>query len=71
MGLGIWPAIVALVLYSLLILVRNVATGLREVPPEMIDAADGMGYGQWRRRSAHRTAAGAAGDRRRASASPS
>ena len=30
MGLGTGPAIVALVLYSLLILVRNVAAGLRE-----------------------------------------
>ena len=49
MGLGTGPAITALVLYSLLILIRNVATGLREVPPEMIEAADGMGYGPGRR----------------------
>lgn len=49
MGLGAGPAIVALVLYSLLILVRNVAAGLRGVPAEVIDAADGMGFGPWRR----------------------
>ena len=49
MGLGTGPAIVALVLYSLLILVRNVAAGLRAVPSEVIDAADGMGFGPWRR----------------------
>jgi osmoprotectant transport system permease protein len=49
MGLGTGPAITALVLYSLLILVRNVAAGLRAVPPEVIDAADGMGFGPWRR----------------------
>jgi len=49
MGLGKAPAITALVLYSLLILVRNVATGIRELPAELIEAADGMGYGPWRR----------------------
>ena len=49
MGLGTAPAITALVLYSLLILVRNVATGIRELPAELIEAADGMGYGPWRR----------------------
>ena len=46
MGLGTAPAITALVLYSLLILVRNIATGIREVPAELIEAADGMGYGR-------------------------
>lgn len=49
MGLGTAPAILALVLYSLLILVRNVGAGLRGVPAEVIDAADGMGFGPWRR----------------------
>jgi osmoprotectant transport system permease protein len=49
MGLGLAPAITALVLYSLLILVRNVAIGIREVPAELIEAADGMGYGGARR----------------------
>ena len=49
MGLGKAPAITALVLYSLLILVRNIAIGIREVPAELIEAADGMGYGKgWR-----------------------
>ncbi len=49
MGLGTTPAITALVLYSLLILVRNIATGIRELPSELLEAADGMGYGPWRR----------------------
>ena len=49
MGLGKPPAITALVLYSLLILVRNIAIGIREVPAELIEAADGMGYGRGRR----------------------
>ena len=49
MGLGAGPAITAIVLYSLLILVRNIATGLREVPRDIIEAANGMGFGSWRR----------------------
>lgn len=35
---------VALVSYTLLILVRNIVTGLRGVPPETKEAAVGMGY---------------------------
>ncbi len=46
LGLGFWPAIVALVAYALLIIIRNVATGLQEIAPDILDAADGMGYGR-------------------------
>lgn len=42
-SVGVTPAIIALVLYSLLILIRNVVTGLDSVPPETKDAARGMG----------------------------
>lgn len=42
-SIGVTPAIIALVAYSLLILIRNVVTGLDSVPPETIDAARGMG----------------------------
>lgn len=49
MGLGAGPAITALVMYALIIIIRNVATGLREISPDIIDAADGMGFGPWRR----------------------
>jgi osmoprotectant transport system permease protein len=42
-SIGETPAIVALVLYSLLVLIRNVVTGLDSVPPETKDAARGMG----------------------------
>ena len=42
-SVGRTPAIIALVLYSLLVLVRNVVTGLDSVPPETKDAARGMG----------------------------
>jgi len=42
-GIGPKPVIIALVAYSLLILIRNVVAGLDSVPPETIDAARGMG----------------------------
>lgn len=49
LGLGMKPAIVGLSSYTLLILLRNVVTGLRGVPGEVLDAADGMGYSAWQR----------------------
>ena len=49
LGLGTKPAIVGLSSYTLLILLRNVVTGLRGVPNDVLDAADGMGYSSWQR----------------------
>ncbi|MBA3610851.1 MAG: ABC transporter permease [Rubrobacter sp.] len=43
LSVGPTPAIIALVLYSLLVMIRNVVTGLDSVPPETKDAARGMG----------------------------
>jgi osmoprotectant transport system permease protein len=42
-GLGYTTAIVALVSYTLLIIFRNITTGLRNVPAEIRDAAIGQG----------------------------
>jgi osmoprotectant transport system permease protein len=42
-GLGRTNAIIAMVAFALLALIRNVATGLREVPADVVDAARGMG----------------------------
>jgi osmoprotectant transport system permease protein len=42
-GLGKTNAIICMVAFSLMILVRNIATGIRDVPSEMTDAARGMG----------------------------
>lgn len=42
-GLGGTTAIIALVLYSLLAIVRNTVAGIDGVPPAMLDAARGMG----------------------------
>src|SRR3954463_16717336 len=38
--------LIALVLYALLLLVRNALTGLTQVPADVKDAASGMGYGR-------------------------
>ena len=43
-GLGMPTAVVALVAYAQMILVRNVAEGLRGVSPAALDAADGLGF---------------------------
>jgi osmoprotectant transport system permease protein len=43
-GLTILTAEIGLVAYTLLILVRNIVVGLDGVPPEVRDAAAGMGY---------------------------
>jgi osmoprotectant transport system permease protein len=41
--------LIALVLYALLVLVRNSLAGLTQVPSEVRDAATGMGYGKFGR----------------------
>jgi osmoprotectant transport system permease protein len=43
-GLTATTAIIALTSYTILILVRNVVTGIDGVPPEAVEAAQGMGY---------------------------
>lgn len=45
-GLGATPVVIALVMYSLLPIVRNTITGLREVDPAVIESARGMGMGR-------------------------
>ena len=42
-GLGKTNAIIVMVAFSLLILIRNVAIGIRGAPAEVVDAARGMG----------------------------
>lgn len=48
-GLGIRPAIIALVAYSQLLLVRNWVVGLANVDKSVIEAARGMGMNSWQR----------------------
>ncbi len=49
LGLGATPAVVALVMYGLLPIVRNTITGLRSVDPAIVESAQGMGMGRYRR----------------------
>jgi len=49
LGLGAPPAVVALVLYGLLPIVRNTITGLRSVDSAVVESAQGMGMGRYRR----------------------
>ena len=49
MGLGVGPALVGLSAYCILIILRNVVTGLRGVPADVLDAATGLGFDPWRR----------------------
>jgi osmoprotectant transport system permease protein len=46
LGLTFFTALVGLVLYALLAVVRNALTGLRQVPADVREAAVGMGYGR-------------------------
>jgi osmoprotectant transport system permease protein len=48
-GLGLVTAEIALVSYTLLILIRNVVAGVDGVPASIKEAADGMGYTTTRR----------------------
>ena len=42
-GLGKTNAVICMVAFSLMIMIRNVATGIREVPRDVVEAAEGMG----------------------------
>ncbi len=42
-GIGRVPAIIALVVYALLPILRNTYTGIKEVDPSLIEAAKGIG----------------------------
>jgi len=47
LGLGKVPAIIALVLYSQLPIIRNTYTAIKNVPPAVVDAGKGMGMNRW------------------------
>jgi osmoprotectant transport system permease protein len=48
-GLGKVPAVIALVLYSQLPIIRNTYVGIKNVPPELVEAGKGMGMNKWTR----------------------
>ncbi|MHB2015752.1 MAG: glycine betaine ABC transporter substrate-binding protein [Candidatus Xenobia bacterium] len=47
LGLGSVPAIVALFLYALLPIVQNTYTGIRDIEPSLLEAAEGLGLTSW------------------------
>ncbi|MDG6100706.1 ABC transporter permease [Dactylosporangium aurantiacum] len=46
LGTGRTPVVVALVLYALIVIIRNALTGLQQVPGDVREAATAMGYGR-------------------------
>lgn len=48
-GLSLLTAEIGLIGYTLLILIRNTVAGLDGVPPDVREAAEGMGYTGWQR----------------------
>ena len=47
LGLGKVPAVVALVLYSELPIIRNTYVAIKNVDPNLVDAGKGMGLNRW------------------------
>ena len=48
-GLGLKNAVIVLVIYAQVILVRNIVVGLNGVEPAVVEAARGMGMNGWQR----------------------
>lgn len=46
-GIGFWPAIIAIILRSLLPIVKNTWIGLSSVEPAQIASAEGIGLSEW------------------------
>lgn len=42
-GLSPWTVVIALAVYALLVVLRNIVVGLQQVPADVLDAAGGMG----------------------------
>ncbi|MBX7264846.1 ABC transporter permease [Micromonospora sp. Llam7] len=49
LGIGAATVLSVVVLYALLVIVRNTVAGLNQVPAEVREAAEGMGYGRFGR----------------------
>ncbi|AQY52061.1 glycine betaine/L-proline ABC transporter permease/substrate-binding protein [Listeria weihenstephanensis FSL R9-0317] len=47
-GIGTVPAIIALVTYALLPILRNTYTGIKEIDPVLMEAAQAMGMNKWK-----------------------
>jgi osmoprotectant transport system permease protein len=47
LGLGLWPTLLALIVYALLPVLRNTVVGVQAVDPAAVEAARGMGMTAW------------------------
>jgi osmoprotectant transport system permease protein len=47
-GIGFTTGVIALILYSLLPIVRNTYTGIKEINPAIVESATAMGMTEWR-----------------------
>jgi osmoprotectant transport system permease protein len=47
LGIGRTPVLIGLIVYALLVILRNTLAGLDGVSPAVVDAARGLGYGRW------------------------
>ena len=47
MGIGVLPAIVMVIIYSLLPIIKNTYTGISGIDPQMVEAAHGIGLTKW------------------------
>lgn len=48
-GIGFKPTIITLMIYALLPITRNTFTGLEQIPDEIIEASQGLGFTRWQR----------------------
>ncbi len=46
-GIGLKPSIIALVIYSLLVIVQNTIIGIKQIDPAIIESATGVGMNKW------------------------
>lgn len=49
LGVGVWPALVALWLYAMYPIARNTYTGVRSADPDAVEACEAMGATAWQR----------------------
>lgn len=47
LGIGVLPAVVMVIIYSLLPIIKNTYTGISGIDPEMVEAAKGIGLTRW------------------------
>ncbi|MFD0704896.1 ABC transporter permease/substrate-binding protein [Alloscardovia venturai] len=56
MGIGTVPAVVALIIYAIFPILQNTLTGLRQVDPQLEEAAEAFGMSEWEKLKTYRVA---------------